>query len=118
METSVDQEFKNNGGGYFLERQCDTLCKDDQSSRNLVPDSNVSAGLPQLSPWQRDPLYDLLKAFAIFLVILQHMIFNCGEGYHMTDTLVGKAITMINMPLFMFITGFFLSLLLNVVLLI
>ena len=56
---------------------------------------------------KRDIKFDLLKSIAIFLVILQHCIFIFGYGMDMMNTVVGKAICLVNMPLFMFIVGFF-----------
>lgn len=55
----------------------------------------------------RLPEFDLLKAIAIFLVIWQHCIYVCGYGHDMIETLPGRIITSINMPLFMFIVGVF-----------
>ena len=55
----------------------------------------------------RDPFFDLLKVWAIFMVIVQHMIAACGYGLNMMNTPVGKIICMFNMPLFMGITGYF-----------
>lgn len=55
----------------------------------------------------RNPTFDLLKTWAIFLVILQHCIASLGWGMEMMNTPAGKAITMMNMPLFIFITGYF-----------
>ena len=55
----------------------------------------------------RDKSFDILKAIAIFLVIWQHCISCLGYGMEMLDTFVGRAICLINMPLFMFIVGYF-----------
>lgn len=55
----------------------------------------------------RELSFDLLKCFAIFLVIWQHCIFNLGYGIDMLSTSAGRAISMVNMPLFMFIVGYF-----------
>jgi len=55
----------------------------------------------------RDSFFDLLKSWAIYLVVLQHMMACMGDGLGMWDTPVGKIITMFNMPLFMFIVGYF-----------
>ncbi|MDE6575376.1 MAG: acyltransferase family protein [Muribaculaceae bacterium] len=55
----------------------------------------------------RDKSFDILKAIAIFLVIWQHSISCLGYGMEMMETYVGRAICMVNMPLFMFIVGYF-----------
>lgn len=55
----------------------------------------------------RELSFDLLKCFAIFLVIWQHSIYSFGYGIEMLTTPIGKFISMINMPLFMFIVGYF-----------
>lgn len=56
---------------------------------------------------ERELSFDLLKCFAIFLVIWQHCIFNLGYGIDMLSTSAGRTISMVNMPLFMFIVGYF-----------
>lgn len=56
---------------------------------------------------RREVSFDLLKCFAIFLVIWQHCISELGYGMNMLTTPIGRAIIMINMPLFMFIVGYF-----------
>jgi len=63
--------------------------------------------MQQTSAHSRLPEFDVLKAIAIYLVIWQHTIFYCGYGFDMVGTLPGKFITIVNMPLFMFIVGFF-----------
>jgi len=55
----------------------------------------------------RLPQYDILKAFAIFLVIWQHALNLCGYGMDFLNTWPGKLITSVNMPLFMFMVGYF-----------
>lgn len=55
----------------------------------------------------RNPFFDLLKVWAIILVIVQHMIAACGYGLDMMNTPPGKVICMFNMPLFVGITGYF-----------
>lgn len=54
---------------------------------------------------ERDVTFDFLKSIAIFLVILGHSMATGPENvYHNIN---GRWIVMMNMPLFMFIVGFF-----------
>lgn len=53
--------------------------------------------------------YDVLKCGAIYLVILGHCLGRLGLGNGIFENPVGKAIIMVNMPLFIFISGFFSS---------
>lgn len=64
-------------------------------------------GVTQISTRRRLPEFDVMKAIAIYLVIWQHTILYCGYGFDMVDTIPGKFITIVNMPLFMLIVGFF-----------
>ena len=56
---------------------------------------------------RRNPVFDFLKFIAIFLVVLQHFMMRLGLDMGMTDVWVGKMIIMVNMPLFIFISGWF-----------
>lgn len=54
---------------------------------------------------QRDVTFDFLKAVAIFLVIWGHsMAMGPNDVYHNIN---GHWIVLVNMPLFMFIVGYF-----------
>lgn len=55
----------------------------------------------------RNPVFDLLKFIAIFLVVLQHFMMRFGLEMGMMDVWPGKMIIMVNMPLFIFISGWF-----------
>lgn len=55
----------------------------------------------------REIIFDFLKGFAIFMVIWQHCINLMGYQMEFLNTVPGKLITMVNMPLFMFIVGYF-----------
>ena len=55
----------------------------------------------------RDNAIDLLKFVAIFLVILGHSLSRLGLGMESLNHPIGKLIVMVNMPLFIFITGYF-----------
>ena len=56
---------------------------------------------------KRNSTFDFMKCAAIFMVIWQHSIFYSGFGTDMLETSPGKFICMFNMPLFMFIVGYF-----------
>lgn len=55
----------------------------------------------------RNPVFDFLKSLAIVLVVLQHFMMRLGLGMEMMNVWPGKLITMVNMPLFIFISGWF-----------
>lgn len=55
----------------------------------------------------RDGAIDLLKFIAIYLVILGHCLGRLGLGMGVLDHPFGKLIVMVNMPLFIFISGYF-----------
>lgn len=56
---------------------------------------------------QRDRAIDLLKFVAIFLIILRHCLSRLGLCMAGLDHPIGKLIVIVNMPLFIFITGYF-----------
>ena len=56
---------------------------------------------------KRNPVFDFLKFIAIFLVVLQHFMMRFGLDMGMMDVWPGKMIIMVNMPLFIFISGWF-----------
>lgn len=55
----------------------------------------------------RDKSFDVLKSIAIFLVIWGHVMQYFEYGMDVFNTHIGKIIGMINMPLFIFISGYF-----------
>ena len=55
----------------------------------------------------REATFDLLKFVAIYLVILGHCLGRLGLGMEILNHPMGKLIVMVNMPLFIFITGYF-----------
>lgn len=55
----------------------------------------------------RNPIFDFLKSLAIVMVVLQHFMMCLGLGMEMMNVWPGKLITMVNMPLFIFISGWF-----------
>lgn len=56
-------------------------------------------------PEYRDPLFDVLKGVAIFLVVTGHVSLFCLNG--MEESVLIKLIGAIHMPLFFFISGWF-----------
>ena len=55
---------------------------------------------------KRDATLDIVKCICIFFVILGHTIQCFGEGIGVLEHPVGKFITMFNMPLFIFVSGY------------
>ena len=58
---------------------------------------------------KRDTTIDVLKFIAIYMVILGHCLGRFGLGMSVLDHPIGKLIVMVNMPLFIFVTGYFSS---------
>lgn len=56
---------------------------------------------------KRNITLDILKCVAIYSVILLHSIQGLGAGMTVLDHPLGKLISMVSMPLFIFITGYF-----------
>ena len=56
---------------------------------------------------QRDRAIDLLKFVAVYLMVLSHCLQRLGLGMDSLDHPIGKLIVMVNMPLFIFVTGYF-----------
>ena len=56
---------------------------------------------------KRNPVFDLMKCVAITLVVMQHFMMKYGLGMNMMDVWPGKMITLVNMPLFIFMSGWF-----------
>lgn len=55
---------------------------------------------------KRDLLIDILKGYAIFLVIYGHSIQFFGEGIEVMNQIIGKYIYIFHMPLFFFMSAF------------
>lgn len=55
---------------------------------------------------KRDASLDIVKCICIFFVILGHTIQCFGEGINVLEHPIGKLITMFNMPLFIFVSGY------------
>ena len=57
----------------------------------------------------RESTFDILKCIAIYMVILGHCLGRLGLGMSLMDHPIGKLIVMSNMPIFVFISGYFSS---------
>lgn len=56
----------------------------------------------------RDPLFDLVKAVAMFMVVLSHTIsYRIGFDFSSMPSRILDFIMVVNMPLFFMISGFF-----------
>ena len=56
---------------------------------------------------KREVSLDIFKCISMYLVILCHTIQYFGEGYGVMDHPIGKFILILNMPMFIFISGYF-----------
>lgn len=55
---------------------------------------------------KRDKLIDVLKGYAIWLVVYGHCIQYFGEGFEVLNHPIGKFIYLFHMPLFFFMSGY------------
>lgn len=54
----------------------------------------------------REPLFDVIKAIAIFMVAMQHCYLHLGNGLYKSSA-INQAISLISVPTFMMVCGYF-----------